>query len=70
MNKSDLSNALSLSCVENYFLAYFSDKFDIRQLYVKSFLPFNNYHKKLINIFRQTIYKNNIKCYSNNKGSY
>lgn len=41
MNKSDLSNALSLSCVENYFLAYSSDKFDIRQLYVKSFLPFN-----------------------------
>lgn len=41
MTKEDLSRALSLSCVENYFLAFFKDKFDERMLFVESFAPFN-----------------------------
>lgn len=41
MTKEDLSKALSLSCVENYFLAYFKDYFDVRTVYVESFAPFN-----------------------------
>lgn len=41
MNKTDISNVLSLSCVENYFLGYFQKMFDIRSLYSESFVSFN-----------------------------
>lgn len=37
MNKTDMADALSLSCVENYFLAFFQNHFDERGLYCASF---------------------------------
>ncbi len=49
MTKEDIKNALSLSCVENYFLGYFKNKFDIRALYVNSFLPFDKVMDDMIN---------------------
>ena len=30
MNRDTLGKVLSLSCVENYFLGYFQEKFDVR----------------------------------------
>ena len=41
MIKQDLSDVPALSCVENYFLAYFKTKFDIRVLYVDSYRSVN-----------------------------
>jgi hypothetical protein len=41
MNKEELSKALSISCVENYFLVWAKEYFDIRELYYQSFLPMN-----------------------------
>lgn len=41
MTKEDVSKSLALSCVEAYFLAWFKTFFDVRQLYVESFVPFN-----------------------------
>ena len=40
MNRESLGKVLSLSCVENYFLGYFQDRFDVGSLYVESFVPF------------------------------
>ena len=40
MNREDLGKVLSLSCVENYFLGYFQERFDVRLLYAESFVPF------------------------------
>ncbi len=37
MVKEDLRKALSLSCVENYFLSYFNDLLDVRILYTESY---------------------------------
>lgn len=56
MNKESLGKVLSLSCVENYFLGYFQERFDIRLLYAESFLPF----QEVINAFlnEQASYEN------------
>ena len=40
MNREALGKVLSLSCVENYFLGYFQERFDVRPLYAESFVPF------------------------------
>ena len=41
MTKEEVAESLSLSCVEAYFLAYFKNFFDVRPLYVQSFVPFD-----------------------------
>ena len=38
MNKKCIEHVLSLSCVENHFLGYFQFIFDVRMLFVKSFV--------------------------------
>lgn len=47
MNRETLGKVLSLSCVENYFLGYFQERFDVRSLYAESFVPF----QKVMNAF-------------------
>lgn len=49
MNKTDIGKVLSLSCVENYFLGYFQNKFDVRLLYTESFVPFNDVIESFLN---------------------
>lgn len=49
MNKTDIGKVLSLSCVENYFLGYFQNKFDVRLLYTESFVPFNDLIESFLN---------------------
>ena len=49
MNRADLGKALSLSCVENYFLGYFQGKFDVRFLYAESFVPFREVTDSFLN---------------------
>ena len=39
MPEPNLTNALSISCVENYFLTWASALFDVRMLYGKSYVP-------------------------------
>ena len=39
MNKETFGKVPSLSCVENYFLAYFQEKRDVRVLYAESYVP-------------------------------
>lgn len=41
MNRADMAAALSLSCVENYFLAWCREYFDERVLYCSSFIGFD-----------------------------
>ena len=56
MNKEDISKVLSLSCVENYFLGYFQKRFDVRKLYVESFVSFNSVVDSFLN--GEVIYEN------------
>ena len=56
MNKEDLGRVLSISCVENYFLGYFQRKFDIRLLYVESFVPFQRVMNSFL--YGQASYEN------------
>ena len=49
MNREVLGKVLSLSCVENYFLGYFQEKFDVRLLYAESFVPFQEVMNAFLN---------------------
>lgn len=49
MNREDLGKVLSLSCVENYFLGYFQERFDVRPLYAESFVPFREVMTAFLN---------------------
>lgn len=49
MNREDLGKVLSLSCVENYFLGYFQERFDVRLLYAESFVPFREVMTAFLN---------------------
>lgn len=49
MNREALGKVLSLSCVENYFLGYFQERFDVRPLYAESFVPFREVMTAFLN---------------------
>lgn len=49
MNRKTLGKVLSLSCVENYFLGYFQESFDVRSLYAESFVPFQEVMNAFLN---------------------
>ena len=49
MNREVLGKVLSLSCVENYFLGYFQERFDVRPLYAESFVPFQEVMNAFLN---------------------
>lgn len=49
MNREALGKVLSLSCVENYFLGYFQEKFEVRPLYAESFVPFREVTNAFLN---------------------
>ena len=39
ISKIEITNTLSLSCVENYFLAWLNEYYDVSNLYGQSYIP-------------------------------
>ena len=39
ITKREITEALALSCVESYFLAWLAKRFDVSKLYGESFVP-------------------------------